>query len=134
MNDVNVNARMEFITDSINILSNPVNLIVGTGYGTEIADRITGIEMSFLDILIEQGLIGLAIWVFLILIVYYNYYIAYKNGYKLSSLDVSLLSVFMGVLLLTNINPFINNPIGMSFFYLLVVSQKKKEFSKKEVL
>lgn len=135
VNDVSVNARMEFITDSISILSNPVNLIVGTGYGTEIADRITGIEMSFLDILIEQGLIGLAIWVFLFLIVYYNYYIAYKNGYKLSSLDVSLLSVFMGVLLLTNINPFINNPIGMSFFLLLlVVSQKKKEFSKKEVL
>jgi len=135
VNDESVNARMAFILDSKNILVHPANLIFGTGYGTEIAGRITGIEMSFLDILVEQGLIGLAIWVFLFLIVYYNYYAGYKKGYKLSTLDISLLSAFMGILLLTNINPFINNPIGISFFLvLLVVSQSIKDNIQKEEL
>jgi O-antigen ligase len=79
---------------------------------------------------VEQGLIGLAIWFFLFLIVYLNYYSAYKKGQKLTVLEISLLSVFMGVLLLTNINPFINNPIGISFFLImLVISQLKKESS-----
>ncbi|WP_042462522.1 hypothetical protein [Neobacillus dielmonensis] len=128
VNDVSVNARMEFIIASKDILLQPANLIIGTGYGTEVAGRITGLEMSFLDVLVEQGLIGFATWVYLFLIIYYNYYKAYKTGYKLTSLDISLMSVFMGILLLTNINPFINNPIGIIFFLiLLVVSHKIKE-------
>ncbi|MEH7250723.1 hypothetical protein V7111_01140, partial [Neobacillus niacini] len=133
VNDVSVNARMEFITASKEILLQPSNLILGTGYGAEIAGRITGIEMSFLDILLEQGLIGLAIWGYLFLIIYYNYYVAYKNGQNITTVDISLMAAFMGVLLLTNINPFINNPIGISFFLLvLIVSQRKKDTRTKE--
>jgi hypothetical protein len=133
VNDVSVNARMEFITASKEILLRPANLILGTGYGAEIAGRITGIEMSFLDILLEQGLIGLAIWGYLFLIIYYNYYVAYKKGQQITTVDISLMAAFMGVLLLTNINPFINNPIGISFFLiLLIVSQRKKESKVKE--
>jgi len=135
VNDVSVNARMEFIIASKEILAHPTNLIIGTGYGTEIAGRITGIEMSFLDILLEQGLIGFATWGFLFFKVYYNYYTAYKKGQKLTSLDISLMAAFMGILLLTNINPFINNPIGISFFLVvLVVSQNKKDLSLNEEL
>lgn len=133
VNDVSVNARMEFITASKEILVKPLNLILGTGYGAEIAGRITGLEMSFLDILIEQGLIGFATWGFLFLVIYINFYIAYKKGYKLTTLDISLMSAFMGILLLTNINPFINNPIGISFFLvLLVYSQCLKDLRIKE--
>lgn len=135
VNDVSVNSRIEFIRASKDILMQPKNLIVGTGYGTEIAGRITGIEMSFLDILVEQGMIGLAIWGFLFLMVYYNYHIAYNKGHKLTNLDISLMAAFMGILLLTNINPFINNPIGISFFLvLLVISQQKKELRPNEEL
>jgi len=135
VNDVSVNSRMEFIIASKDILMHPKNLIIGTGYGTEIAGRITGIEMSFLDILVEQGLIGLAIWGFLFLMVYYNYHIAYNKGHRLTNMDISLMAAFMGVLLLTNINPFINNSIGISFFLvLLIISQQKKELRPDEEL
>jgi hypothetical protein len=135
VNDVSVNARMEFIVASKEILIQPVNLIFGTGYGSGVAGRTDGLEMSFLDILVEQGLIGLALWCFLFLIIYLNYYSAYKKGQRLTTLEISLLAAFMGVLLLTNINPFINNPIGISFFLiLLVVSQTKKEQSASEEL
>lgn len=127
--DVSVNARLEFIVDSKKILlSDPINLIFGTGYGTEIAGRTSGIEMSFLDILVEQGFIGLGTWLFLCILVIYNYYLAYKRGAKLTTFEISLISAFIGMLLLTNINPFINNPIGISFFIvLLIISQNKKE-------
>ena len=72
--------------------------------------------------------------VFLFLLVFYNYYIAYKRGAKLGILEISLMASFMGLLLLTNINPFINNPIGISFFIiLLVLSQNKKDSWSKEI-
>lgn len=132
VDDVSVNTRLEFIVDSKNILlSNPMNLIIGTGYGTEIAGRTSGIEMSFLDILVEQGFIGLGSWLFLCILVIYNYYLAYQRGAKLTTFEISLISAFIGMLLLTNINPFINNPIGISFFIvLLIISQNKKESAK----
>jgi hypothetical protein len=130
--DVSINARIEFIIDSKNILlRNPKNFIFGTGYGTEIAGRTSGIEMSFLDILVEQGAIGLAFWCFLFFQVIYNFYIFYKRTGQLTSNEISLISAFVGILLLTNINPFINNPIGISFFLvLLILSQNKKESTK----
>ncbi|WHY76921.1 O-antigen ligase family protein [Neobacillus sp. WH10] len=128
VNDVSVNARMEFLVASKEILVHPMNLIFGLGYGSEVAGRTDGLEMSFLDILLEQGLIGLAIWCFLFLMVYVNYYLSFRQGKKITTLDISLMAVFMGILLLTNINPFINNPIGISFFLvLLIVSQQKRE-------
>lgn len=131
VDDLSVNTRLEFIVDSKRILfENPANLIIGTGYGTEIAERLEGIEMSFLDILVEQGLVGLAVWFFLFFLVYYNYYVGYKKSGKLNSQEISLMAAFMGVLLVTNINPFINNPIGISFFLVvLILSQRWKESS-----
>ena len=96
--------------------------------GLRLADRVTGIEMSMLDILIEQGLVGLAIWLCLCLLVFYNYHIVYKKHRKISTMEISLLAAFMGMLLLTNINPFINNPLGIGFFlFILIVSQNRKE-------
>lgn len=128
VNDVSVNSRLTFIKESRDILmDNPVDFIFGTGHGTEIAGRIM-IEMSFLEILVEQGVIGLSIWLFLSLLVFLNYYTLYKRGYKLGAIEISLMAAFMGLLLLTNINPFINNSIGIIFFVLvLVFSQNQKD-------
>ncbi len=130
VNDISTNERINILIDAKKRLFQPVQLIFGSGYGTEINHRINGIEISFLDILMEQGLIGSAIWGFLFIMVFYNYYVSYKRGSRLTSLDISLIASFLGILLLTNINPFINNPIGISFFLiLLVVSQNKRKLS-----
>lgn len=129
VNDISTNMRIRFILDSKEIiLSSPKNFIIGTGYGTEIDGRLGGIEMSFLDIFVEQGLIGFMCWLFLFLLVFLNLYDVYKMKKSLKTLDVSLFSAFIGVLLLTNINPFINNPIGGSFLVIvLIYSQLRKE-------
>ena len=135
VNDTTLNVRFEFILDSKEILlDNPVDFIVGSGYGTEIAGRVEGIEMSFLDILVEQGALGLAIWFFLFLLVFYNYYYAYKRGVSITNVDRSLIGIFLGVLLLTNTNPFINNPIGIVFFLVvLILSRNEKEKAARRV-
>ncbi|WP_338449560.1 hypothetical protein R4Z09_25860 [Niallia oryzisoli] len=129
INDTSASVRVDYLLYSKDLLlDHPEYLVWGKGYGTEIAGRVTGIETSFLDILVEQGGIGLAIWLFLFLLVYTNYYGSFKRGMALQTADVSLLGIFMGVLLLTNINPFINNPIGIVFFLVvLVFSQRAKE-------
>lgn len=129
INDVSVGNRMEYIMDSKDILfSDPIHFIFGTGYGGEIAGRLGGIETSMLDIWVEQGIIGLAIWLILCFLVFYNYYIAYKKGASLETSEIALMAGFTGMILLTNINPFINNPIGISFFVIiLILSQNKKE-------
>jgi len=124
--DTSVGARIDFLNDSKNILmGNPVHFIFGKGYGTSIAGRVEGIEMSFLDIWVEQGAIGLAIWLFLCILVVYNYYRAYKQGEEITAIDRSLIGVFVGVVVLTNINPFLNNPIGITFFLLMLIFSRK---------
>jgi len=128
VNDISANTRVADIYEGARILSDPVYLILGTGYGMEIGERVTGIEISFLDILIEQGAIGFLIWLSLFLLVFYNYHVVYKQKREITTLEVSLLAAFMGMLLLTNINPFINNPLGITFFlFILIVAQNRKE-------
>lgn len=122
VNDTSASVRVEYIKHSKELLTENLDiLIIGSGYGTEIGGRVTGIETSFLDILVEQGIIGLAIWLFLCLLVFYYYLAAHKRGIYISNEERSLLGIFVGVLLLTNINPFINNPIGIVFFLLLLI-------------
>lgn len=129
VNDVSTSTRISFIMDSKEILLNsPKNFILGTGYGSEIDGRLDGLEMSFLDIFVEQGLIGLLLWFNLFLLVFLNLYSVYRQEKALQTLDISLFAAFIGVLLLTNINPFINNPIGASFMLIvLIYSQRRKE-------
>ncbi|KAA9015476.1 hypothetical protein [Niallia endozanthoxylica] len=129
INDTSASVRVDYLLYSKDLLlDHPEYLVWGKGYGTEIAGRVTGIETSFLDILVEQGGIGLAFWLFLCLLVYSNYYFSFRRGGSLQTSDISLLGIFMGVLLLTNINPFINNPIGIIFFLIvLVLSRHTRE-------
>ena len=39
-----------------------VGVVVGNGYGTSIGNTKIGIEMSFVDILVEQGAMGLVLY------------------------------------------------------------------------
>ncbi len=129
VNDTSINIRLEYYEDSKRILSeSPANFLLGTGYGTAIAGKTWGIEMSFLDILVEQGTLGLLLWFFLFFLVYYHYYSANKQGAVLTDVDRSFAAIFFGVLLLTNTNPFINNSIGITYLLIiLILSRQMKE-------
>ncbi|TFJ45004.1 hypothetical protein CKN73_00740 [Carnobacterium divergens] len=113
--------RVYFIKDSLHILnSRPINWLVGNGYGTEIGGRLTGIEISFLDILVEQGVIGVLLWLLVSLAPFYFYYGFQRKGER-NYLNVGLLAGIAGMLLLTNTNPFINSPIGIGFLVIVLV-------------
>ena len=113
--------RVYFIKDSLRILnSRPINWLVGNGYGTEIGGRLTGIEISFLDILVEQGIIGVLLWLLVSLAPFYFYYGFQRKGER-NYLNVGLLAGIAGMLLLTNTNPFINSPIGIGFLVIVLV-------------
>lgn len=129
VNDVSVNSRLEFILASKDLVFTKIStFVVGSGYGTEIAGRDTGIEMSFLDILVEQGVIGLILWLYVSLMVFYNFYHIYRKQGSLEMTDISMLACIAALLLLTNINPFINNPLGIGFLLtVLVLSKNKKD-------
>lgn len=127
IDDVSVNTRLEFILASQDLVFKSVPaFVVGSGYGTEIAGRDTGIEMSFLDILVEQGVIGLALWLYVCFIIFYNYHLVYKAEGSVETTDISLLACIAALMLLTNINPFINNPLGIGFILIILVLSKNK--------
>lgn len=125
--DESVATRVYLLSESKKILtSSPKAMVVGSGYGTQIGNRLTGIEMSFLDIWVEQGIIGVILWLLISLMVFFNFNKSYQISKKINSNDIAIMACTIALLLLTNINPFINNPIGISFLlFALVVSRNE---------
>ena len=111
--DSSVNKRVELFKASKDIsLSSPVTFVVGNGYGSKILDRTTGIEMSFVDIQVEQGLVGSLLWLnFLFMPILFLFkYLPLKKIIGQFALPISIL---LSIFVLTNINPFLNSPIGI---------------------
>lgn len=125
--DVSVATRVVLFTESKKIiLSSPQAFLFGTGYGTQIGDRLTGIEMSFLDIWVEQGLLGVFLWLALPLATFTNFYRYYRLKGNISYDNIALMACLVALLLLTNINPFINNPIGIGFLVFVVAVSRNE--------
>lgn len=134
VNDVSINARLYLLQASKDIvLEKPQNMIIGNGYGTKIGDRIDGIEMSFIDILVEQGLVGVLLWLNLCLLPFIYYFKVYKKEKRLLYTQISLLACVVAMVLLTNINPFLNSPIGLGFLLFVIADamNSKASFSSK---
>ncbi len=124
--DVSMNVRLVLFQDSIRIIkASKVGAIVGNGYGTKIGDRITGIEMSFVDIYVEQGLIGTLIWLLYALLPLYYFFRSFMIRKKLDNINIGLLGCTLAMILVTNINPFLNGPIGLGFLLPVIVLSYK---------
>lgn len=128
--DISTATRVILYNDSKRIiLSSPKNFVLGSGYGTKIGDRETGIEMSFIDIWVEQGLIGLFAWLAVCWMVFWNFLQAFKQKKSIDLDSIIIMGSFMSLLILTNINPFINNPIGISFFIIALSFSLNQRFN-----
>lgn len=95
-------------------------LMIGEGFGSYINERLN-IENSFLWILWKLGVVGLIFWLFPLIMAFIYYYNINKNdaNYYLGS------AYFYSVLLVyiqTGSNPFLNNPIGLSFVLIALFS------------
>ncbi len=120
--DESTNYRVMLLQESRDIVtSSPATFMFGAGYGTKIGPAEQVIEISGVDILVEQGLIGLGIWIFVCLIIYINYFKIYRLGAELTDIDCSIIACMTAIGFLTNVNPFINNPIGIGFLVFAIV-------------
>ncbi|HEY0654964.1 MAG TPA: hypothetical protein VGD65_17620 [Chryseosolibacter sp.] len=94
----------------------PISFAVGHGFGHGVPSRPLHMEISYLEILHKQGVVGLGIWAYLFYLIYVRFYSCGQSreakGY------------FYGVCLLffqSITNQFINNPIGLGFAILSLV-------------
>lgn len=101
---------------------NPISIFVGHGFGIGIPIRPVHFEISFLEIFHKQGLLGLMFWLIFLGIIVYNYTKIRSYEYKKIALGFLLSSLF--IYIQSQTNPFINNPIGMSFLLISVISLK----------
>ena len=105
--DTGVKSRITVLDESIQVINN--SPIIGNGFGTELPSKKQHQENSFLDIFVEQGLIGL----FCYLLVFYFCLVNFK---AYTALKVALISIaFMSMT-----NPYINNPIGIGLIILVL--------------
>lgn len=89
------------------------SLWIGHGFGNGVPVRPIHMENSFLEIFQKSGLLGLAYWLYFLFCIYRNIRcLKGRRGTKVPKL------YFVGVLMVyvqSLFNPFITNPIGMSF-------------------
>ncbi|WP_203633374.1 hypothetical protein [Lacticaseibacillus suibinensis] len=120
--DTSMSSRFILMSDSIKLVrSSAARTVVGHGYGTTIGTRKTGIEMSFIDILVEQGAIGFLLWLAIGLLPLYYYFRSFRRTGELTTVHIGLLASTIAMLLVTNINPFLNSPIGLGFLLAVIM-------------
>lgn len=89
----------------------PVSLLLGQGLGASVGDRAR-IEASYLEILHQQGVLGLLFWTALLALLTRDYVRASRRGEEGTALPFYLAALFVYIESATN--PFLTNPIGMS--------------------
>jgi hypothetical protein len=94
------------------------SLFLGHGLGTDVGARAR-IEASYLEIFHQQGLLGLAFWMVVLLMVARDYLNALRRGGGPAALPFFLGAVY--VYLESATNPFLTNPIGMSMVLISLV-------------
>lgn len=97
----------------------------GHGFGNGVPIREVHMEMSYLEIFHKQGLLGIMFWIYL----FYKVSIFYRKTPKRNR-DLAI-PFYVGIILVyiqSFFNPFINNPIGMSFILLAFFSLRKLQY------
>jgi hypothetical protein len=94
----------------------PLSFLIGHGFGHGIPSRLVHMEISYLEILHKQGVIGLFVWGYLL----WMLFIRWKNGSASNFKDAFFFSsLFIFFQSLTN--QYINNPIGLSWLLISLV-------------
>jgi O-antigen ligase len=106
-NDSGVINRVRVFHESIiEINKSP---IIGNGFGTELLSKKQSQENSFIDIWVEQGVIGLFLYFSIFLV-------CFRNFRKFFGMKVALFST----LIMSFTNPYLNNPLGIGLIITLI--------------
>jgi hypothetical protein len=99
----------------------PLSFFVGHGFGNGVPARPVHMEVSYLEIFHKQGVLGLAVWAYIMLLLFSNY--------QRSNLDPYAKAFFFSaafIFIQSLTNQYINNPIGLSFILLALVILHRK--------
>ncbi len=108
--------------DTILEVYNNIDLMtffIGHGFGNGVMTRPGHMEISFLEIFHKQGLLGLSFWIILFGYIFVNY-----NKIKDAKSKKVIYPFYLGtifILMQSFTNPYMNNPIGLSFIVLSFV-------------
>jgi hypothetical protein len=132
-NRINVNDSSYIIkSDQLKTLMSlwSENLFLGKGFGTEVVfvseikTRImTKFELFWMELLVLTGLLGFLAYIFMIL---KTFFVGFKISKCLSQQEsVQIRSLLIGLFMLcvvSSVNPFLNNPIGMGYLIISMSS------------
>ncbi len=110
--------RQQDFQDIINNVT-PESLLIGEGYGAIVNERVN-IENTFLWAVWKLGVVGLFFWLMPLGLCAY-YYLKIPNRYG----NATAAAYFFGTVLVniqTLTNPYLNNPIGLSFVMVAIFS------------
>lgn len=116
--DISTNQRLDDMAYMVDHVT-PTTLLVGEGFGSLINNRF-GIENTFLWVWWKLGTAGLLFWL-LPLCLCVHYYSKIPNRRSSTYANAYLFGTIF-VYLETSTNPFLNNPIGLSFVMLALFS------------
>lgn len=130
-NDRSTSQRDEDLNYILENIS-PTTILFGEGFGSLINDR-SSIENTFLWALWKLGLGGFLFWLTPLAICFYFYSKVQRNGehWRLAC------GYFFGVCLVyvqTATNPYLNNPIGLSFVIIAIFSLRTLSISNEKIL
>lgn len=95
-----------------------MSFFIGHGFGVGVPIRKVHMEISYLEIFHKQGLFGLAFWFCIFIFIIYNYITNKNKNNIVKSFFTGSIFVFAQSLT----NPYINNPIGLAFILISMIS------------
>ena len=120
-NDSGVIVRLNTIDESLSAIN--AHMFFGNGFGFELDTKKFHQENSFLDIAVEQGLIG----IFLYCVLFFHIFTKSKESVYLA-ISVAIVAI------MSLTNPYINNPLGISLILLTMLFCDKKINNKSKLL
>jgi O-antigen ligase len=106
--------------------------LIGHGFGIGVPIRPGHMEISYLEIFHKQGLFGLSFWILLFVFIVF-YYSKIRTSEHRYVADAFFLGTFF-IYIQTFTNPFLNNPIGMTFVIITLLVFKTLYQQKKNDL
>lgn len=96
------------------------SVFVGQGFGQGVPERPMHMETSFVEVFHKQGIPGVAFWIVLLGCIVRYYRLAVRRHNQRIALPFVLSAFFIYGQSISN--PFMNNPIGMSFLLISLVT------------
>lgn len=106
--------QFEEVIDMVNSSS----VIIGHGFGIGTDSRPDHFEITYLELLHKQGIIGLLFWFSLLLFMFLRYF----NLRNKTPIAIPIFSGVLVVYIQTLTNPYLNNSMGIGYLMLAFVS------------